>query len=270
LTIRQQHVIITLMEAQTLPNQLLSELGFSVKETSIYLAILQSGKITPAQIAKLTKINRTTVYAVAKELQRRGVISEDLGSTPAQLIALPPEDLANIIRNDEKDLESKRVLVDKAIEGLSSLAKATKYQVPKIVFIEEEQLEDYLYKQTPLWNKSLLEVDPTWWGFQDPSLVEHYQGWIDWYWQEANPTSIDLKLLTSQGDIEQEMKKREYLRRQIKFWKEATDFSATTWINGDYVVMIMTSARPHYLVEIHDKVMAHNLRQLFKGIWNSI
>lgn len=32
-----------------------------------------------------------------------------------------------------------------------------------------------------------MEKDSTWWGFQDHTFVEHYEKWIDWYWQEVAP-----------------------------------------------------------------------------------
>ena len=34
--------------------------------------------------------------------------------------------------------------------------------------------------------------------------------------------------------------------------------------------MIITNQQPHYLVEIHDTALAHNLREVFKGIWNTL
>jgi len=39
---------------------------------------------------------------------------------------------------------------------------------------------------------------------------------------------------------------------------------------GSYVIFIMTKQRPFYLVEIHDSVIAHNSRELFKTIWEKI
>lgn len=249
---------------------LLRKLGLNSHEVEVYLAVLKAGQIGATELSQVTKINRTTIYSVAKQLVKRGIITEDLGSNKRLFIAKPPQDLDLLLRRQEYDLEEKRHLLQGSMAELEKLAKSAQYSVPKIVFIEEEGVKDYLYRQTDTWNKSLAEVDPTWWGFQDTTLVEDYQDWIDWYWQKANPENIDLKLLTNQTDIEKIMQEKHYGRRQIKFWGEATGFTATTWINGDYVVMIVTREKPHYLVEIYDKTLAHNLRQVFKGIWNSI
>ncbi len=39
------------------------------------------------------------------------------------------------------------------------------------------------------------------------------------------------------------------------------------WINGEYVVVIVTRTHPHYLFEIHDKLLAGNLREVFGRLW---
>lgn len=64
--------------------------------------------------------------------------------------------------------------------------------------------------------------------------------------------------------------KKKFPRREIRFWEASEDFTATTWILGNYVVMIVAQEHPHYLVEIHDAVLSRNLREVFKGIWKSL
>ncbi len=249
---------------------LFRQLGLNTHEAEVYLAILQHGRISATNLSHLTKINRTTIYSIAKQLAKRGIISEDLGSSKRFFVAKSPQDLDILLRRQEHEIEEKRYMLQNAMSELEKLAKTSEYSIPKIVFIEEEGVREYLYKQTPVWNKNLLESDGTWWGFQDPSLVEHYQDWIDWYWQKSNPETINLKLLSSQAPVETEMKDKNYTRRQLKFWQAAEQFSATTWICGNYVIMVVTHKKPHYLVEIYDSVLAHNMRAVFKGIWQSL
>ena len=245
----------------------LKQLGFGDKEILVYLAILEQGKATPATIAKITGVNRTTVYALAKELARKHVITEDFGGDQGYLVALPPGDLKNIVQKEERDLENKRTLVGQAIKELELTVKNTKYSVPKISFIYEEDIEDFLYKQTPAWNDSILKNDGIWWGFQDPGFVENYQSWIDWYWKEAAPKKIVLRLLTNRSETEVEMARRGYERRLMKFWSGGDRLTGTVWVNGDYLVMIVTERRPHYIVQIYDATLTHNMREIFKAFW---
>jgi hypothetical protein len=34
--------------------------------------------------------------------------------------------------------------------------------------------------------------------------------------------------------------------------------------------MVVTNKRPHYLVEIHDQVLARNQREVYKRIWQTL
>ena len=248
-------------------NELLQNLGFGEKEIKVYLTLLQHGKLSPASLAKIVGLNRTTVYSTAKELAQKGVIAEDLGSKSMYLVAKPPQDLELLAKKEEKQLEEKKAIIKNAVEALQGLTKGTQYTIPKIVFVAEDELNSHLHKQTPIWDKSILKYDGTWWGFQDHTFVQNYEKWIDWYWETGSDPKTKLKLLSN--ETAEKIKKKKYERRQINFWQESHNFTATTWILGDFVVMIITNQRPHYLVEIHDAVLAHNMREVFKGIWNS-
>ena len=249
-------------------NELLRTLGFGDKEIVVYLTLLQHDKLSPASLAKIVNLNRSTVYSIAKELVQKGVIAEDLGNKTLYLVAKPPQDLNMLAQHEEKQLQEKRAVIKNAIEELQSLSKGTQYTIPKIIFKAQDEVESHLYKQTPIWDQGMLKYDGTWWGFQDNSFVETYEKWIDWYWEQGSNPKTKLKLLSNEAA--EQIKKKKYDRRQIRFWEQSHSFSATTWILGDYVVMIVTNQRPHYLVEIHDAVLAHNQREVFKGIWKTI
>ncbi len=246
----------------------LGKLGFSDKESEVYLALLQHGTMTPAEIAKLTRISRPTVYSVSKELVKKGVILEDLGGSSRSLIAKQPEDLAILVNREQKALDLKKATVNQAIGELQKIAQSSKYSIPKIAFIPEEDIENYLYKQTPTWNASMKEAQVSCWGFQDPGLVEHYQAWIDWCPQQQDAPLVNL--LSNESDIEQTIQTRGYTNRHIRFWSGASSFTATTWVMGNYIAMINTKHHPFSLIEIHDAMMAENLRQLFSGIWKTL
>lgn len=223
-----------------------------------------------ADIAKLTNINRTTVYAAVKQLVSMGVVYEDSGHATTYLLARPPEQLRIIVDKERAAIQHKENIVQQAVPELQSLLKNPRYSVPKMTFIDEDQLERHFYAQTPIWNKSIMKTDQRWWGFQDHTFVEHYQEWIDWYWSTAPPEGLITQLITNESNIERTMKKKKYQRRKIKFWPQAEQFTGTTWVGGAYVMMVMTKQRPFYMIEIHDAVMAQNMRNLFQGIWNTL
>jgi sugar-specific transcriptional regulator TrmB len=54
----------------------LEKSGFSKKEALVYTALLSSGGAYPSTIAELTKLNRTTVYAIVESLTIKGLVTE--------------------------------------------------------------------------------------------------------------------------------------------------------------------------------------------------
>lgn len=249
--------------------KVLGQLGLGEKEKVIYKLILEHGKIAPALLARLARINRTTVYSVANELKDKGLVEEDLGGKVLYYVPVRELGLEKIIIEEAKKKEEKEKSIRELQKILKNTPESKTYSVPKIRFIDEADLEQFLYEAIPRWYESMLTTDSTWYGFQDHTFVEKFEKWIDWSWDKA-PQPIKLKLLTNESGIEEKMRSKQYHeRRNLKFWNNS-EFTGTQWVVGSYVVMIVTKQRPYYLVEIHDSVMAHNMREVFKTIWQKL
>jgi len=145
---------------------LLSQVGLNENEAAVYVAILEKGKVAPARVAAITDINRTTVYSVAKKLARLGLISEDLGKNVHYFVAKPPENLRNIFKNEREKIREKEKTADEAVEQLKMLTKNVKFSVPKIQFVEENDLDEFMRRRADSWTQSASEIDKTWWGYQ--------------------------------------------------------------------------------------------------------
>jgi predicted transcriptional regulator len=246
--------------------KILINLGLSLKEQTLYKLILDKGKISPTNISRLAKINRTTVYSVAKELIAKGLIVEDLGGKTLYYSPAQEKELERIIKKEKEILGQKEATISELREIIKNTPSSTNYSVPKIRFIDQDDLEAYLYEACPRWTENQLATDTTWWGFQDHSFVEQYRAWIEWFWKKT-PKEIDLKMFSNNSEIEKEMGDKEITRRMIRFWDDKNNFTSTQWIVGEYIISIVTKEKPYYLVEIHDAVMAHNMREVFKKLW---
>ncbi len=244
----------------------LNELGLGNKEIAVYKLILEHGKIAPALLSRLAKINRTTIYSVAKELKEKGLIVEDLGGKTLYYLPVQENELEKIIKKEQENLNKKQSSIKDLQEFLKNAPGSKTYSVPKIRFVEEADIKEYLHTASPKWNENMLTADTTWWGFQDHTFVEEFKDWIVWYWKMA-PKEIDLKLFSNDKEIEKHMVEQKLERRNIRFWSGEEDFTATQWVIGSYIVLIVTNQKPYYLVEIHDSVLAHNMRTLFKRMW---
>lgn len=246
----------------------LLKIGLNQTEIDIYLTLLEHSRLTPANISKITGINRTTVYAATSELLKKGVIEEDLSGKTKYYISLPPERLKDYTKRKISELKKQESIIHSLIPELELLPKSETYSIPKVQFIEGKDIEDFLYKKTPVWEQSMRDInEKTWWGFQDHTFVEDekYLKWIIWYWKQS-AGDIDLKLFTNQSEIEEEMKAKNLPERQMKLWS-GDNFTSTQLVMGEYVVSIVTREKNHYLVQIRDRVLANSIRNLTKRLW---
>jgi predicted transcriptional regulator len=250
----------------------LEPLDLNKSEMALYKAVLKAGQVTPAEVAKVTNLKRTTAYNIARSLVEKGLLVEDATRRPAVFTLADAEQVLTQISKEKKLLEEREQSYQKVAAEISKLTAGKEYVVPTVRFVEEHKIDDFMRKQSLVWDKNMLDIgEPTWWGFQDHTFVEHYGSWIEWYWQRWNE-KMDLKLLSNgaKSEVDFAKKNKHLSRRNIKFWGEALDFYSTTWVVGDYVIMINTRTKPFYLVEIKDKLMAHDQREVFRNLWEMV
>lgn len=249
--------------------QTLGKLGLNDKEVRVYLALLRYGKAKPSVLAKLTKLNRATLYHLAKSLVSKGIIAEDMSGKVLQFVALPARNLDKILEPAKRELKEKESLIKQAISGLKMITAEKSYPVPKIRFIEENNLEKFLFDNLVKWQKEIIATDGIWWGFQDHSFVENYFKWIEatWKTKESLHEGYKAQVFTNDSVVERKLKGRYQPKRGIRFLLD-TNFTATVWICGSYLVMISTHQHPFYLVEIHDEMIAVNMREILKKLWS--
>lgn len=245
--------------------KLLTALGLSSKEVMLYKVVARSGPSTPTILAKATGFKRTTAYSIARGLAEKGLLREDSTKRPRVFALIAPQEVQDVIAEERKRLDVREKLFKQLSEELLKAHSEKIYPVPQIRFVEEDKIESFMYREMPAWDTSMAKYDSTWWGFQDHTFLEHYRKVIEWHWRQA-PKEYTLKLLTNQSIAEAKLRGR-YPRRSIKFWKKDANFITSTWIMGDYVVMLNTHRHPFYLVEIHDATLAHDQREVFKNLW---
>jgi sugar-specific transcriptional regulator TrmB len=251
---------------------LLLGLGLTQKEAETYLAILQHGSLSHTEVAKLTGVNRTTTYNTTKNLIEKGLIKEDLASASKKLVALPASHLDKLLEKDRELLHKRETRLREAKKALQNIATSSHMVIPKIVYIEEKDLEKFLFNETEKWHASLMEKDKCWWGFQDATFPEHFENWLDYSWKIVASDEYRVAIITNDTPVEtKRMSKKSYAkRRDVRFWKESVNFNSTIWIAGDYIITVNTRTHPFYLVEMHDPMLAENLRDIFRAIWKTV
>ena len=83
----------------------LQAIGLSDKEASVYLSLLSVDSASVLELAKKTKINRTTIYFVLESLSKKGLVSEIQQGKKTFFAAEAPERLSTYIERQKVILE---------------------------------------------------------------------------------------------------------------------------------------------------------------------
>jgi sugar-specific transcriptional regulator TrmB len=106
----------------------LEKLDFSETEAKIYLALLQSGPMTVAQLAQAIAINRTAVYPYLSKLQKTGILAEILQNSRKQLVAAEPEKLQYLIQKKEESINAIKETFPEILNTIQSSLKQPKQE----------------------------------------------------------------------------------------------------------------------------------------------
>ncbi|HEY4515286.1 MAG TPA: helix-turn-helix domain-containing protein [Candidatus Paceibacterota bacterium] len=248
--------------------ELLNQLGLSQNEVAVYLSVVKKGKTLPTFVSKETGIKRTTVYGVINTLIAKGLLIENPSKNGKYIQVLSPNNISKLIQKEEHDLSVKRKVVQEATKILEEIYSTKTFAPPKIRFVEEKNLEQFFRDRTPTWHASVLKKGGKWWGFQDKRALEQYEEITDWAWKVA-PEGVELRMISNESPAEKKLQQSTD-KRQIKYWDKQTDFTASTWVGGDYVIFVVVNEKPHYVIELFDALIAHNLREYFKNTWDLI
>jgi sugar-specific transcriptional regulator TrmB len=103
----------------------LEEIGLNDKEARVYIATLELGQGSAADIAKKSGVNRATTYFTLENLMKLGLVS---ASNEEKVQTFSPEDpaqLENIITKQQQELEVKKQSLKGLVEELSSINSAS-------------------------------------------------------------------------------------------------------------------------------------------------
>lgn len=103
----------------------LQDIGLSDKEASIYTALLQYENANVSELAKKTKVNRTTIYSILESLAKKGLVSKINVDKKETYQAEPPERLETFVERQKITLEEQAKRLQDIIPQLKSIQRET-------------------------------------------------------------------------------------------------------------------------------------------------
>ncbi|MFA5107717.1 MAG: helix-turn-helix domain-containing protein [Patescibacteria group bacterium] len=100
--------------------QTLEKLGFSEKESAVYLALLRRGPSAVRALASEAGINRGTTYDILKSLREQGLVSYYHQDTHQYFVAEDPEKLTALLESKQRLLAETKSELSRLIPELKS------------------------------------------------------------------------------------------------------------------------------------------------------
>lgn len=124
----------------------LQTLGFSSKEATVYVAILELGHGTVTEIARKAGINRTTGYDILDSLSNKGIVNVT-GKEPKQEFAAEPPEAVVMYLKREAELAKERIEKAGALLPQLRSVHATQNR-PRVKFYEGSDGLKQVYEDT--------------------------------------------------------------------------------------------------------------------------
>ena len=248
----------------------LEEIGLTEREASLYLSLADLGKATAQLLSKRTKLPRATVYLTLESLAVKGLVTREAKSNTSYFIPNPPSSITLMLKNEQELLRKRLARSERITRELEPLFKGKNFNIPRLKFFEgSESIENMLYQVEDTWYQSIKQRDSIWWGFEDASLFTGYKVWFQHMWDKFSETrKKEVKLRIFSNFAVSEYLEKRFPLTKIRSLPSQYDFSSTTWLMGDYLVIFSTREKPFYGYQIHDAALAENLRTIFKLLWN--
>jgi sugar-specific transcriptional regulator TrmB len=231
----------------------LQELGLNEKEAKIYLTLCKEKICNASKIAKITKINRTTVYLELEHLVNLGLTSYVIKESKRYYQASPPEKLLQM-------LELKKEKIRSIIPDI--LALKGKEETFKIEIYEGKEGLKTLYQDIMNTSKEVCSFGVTGKAFEVlkfefPHIIKKF---LEKGLQARYLANHDSKTLLSA--LPQKNVNIKYLPK--KYYSDVS-----TIIYGEKVAIQSLTGDNIYVIVIKDKTLCKGYKSYFEFMWNS-
>jgi len=115
--------------------QILKNIGFTERESKVYLALLERPNQPASIIAKQCGINRSTTYLVIQDLIKKGIIKSYTKKTIQYFEPVEPKFINNLLEIKENELKEKRNYFMQHLDKLQNISQKEQVK-PKVSFYE--------------------------------------------------------------------------------------------------------------------------------------
>jgi sugar-specific transcriptional regulator TrmB len=238
----------------------LLNLGFSQKEASVYLALLELGQRTVSPIGRLAGINRTTAYDILEGLSAKGLVSVS-GKEPVQeYVAESPEKILKLLdeqlKKDQTNLQQAQNLVPQ-LKSMHNISDR-----PRVKFYEGTEGLKQVYEDTLTAKETILAY---------ANVNEMHKALPDYfpkYYQRRTKKGIHIRavLPSNEAGIERANQDKEEARESALVPPDKYYFSPEINIYDNKVMIASWKEKLGIIIE--SKEIAEAMKTIFVLAWD--
>ena len=238
---------------------ILRDFGLSTKEAQVYLALMEMGKASVAEIAQKAKINRTTTYDILENLANYHLVGRAQGKRK-HFAAEAPELLISYLEQKSKEFKDKSEEAKKLLPEL----KATYNLIPKKPKVKYYDGEDGL---VAMYEHSLTSKTEILSWLNTERTADFAPEYFAEYYKRRAKKNIAIKAIVNDVPTSHEIHTRDKaeLRKMKIIAKEKMDIVPECYIYDDKVSFM--SLREKFGVMIESKDIAEAQRKLYELAW---
>src|SRR3989344_523144 len=237
---------------------LLKNIGFTDKDAKVYVALLKLGDSNIKSLVDETNLPRSTIYTRIKKLYSLGAVEVFQKKRTKYYIAVTPEKLINIVKNNTKELEDH-------IDIFRNTVNAAEPYSSKIKLFEGEEgikliLNDIVDESRPF--LAIVSID-------DMARIarDHFELFIE----RRIEKRLSVRLITNKTRESETLRQKDDEERRItRFVPSQYDFRTATYIYGDKIAMLSLNDKPVLGLIIEDASMANTHRMYFEALWANL
>lgn len=246
----------------------LENLGLQPNEVKVYLALLELGRGTVAQISKSAGLNRTTGYDVLERLTMYGISSRAVISKKKLYVAEPPVRLRQFLENKKRRMEKNLSELGDLLPNLQMLYKTD--LKPTIKFAEGKDEMENIYKHVLDAKSEIYSI------LNLKGYAEIFDELGTYQEQERYRRKIKEKVLAIKSEVALEWYNKTYKGKKLK--QENTEYR---WLEripekfpvgeinifDDTVIVMLSKPGENVAFEIKSQSFADFLKIVFEMAW---
>lgn len=235
--------------------KVIEQFGYRPNTARVYLAGLQLGEATIADIAAKVKLPRTSVQVIVDELHKDGLMNFYVKKRYRYWIAENPEKL--LIRNRERDASLRAVMPE-----LAALRKKGGAKPTAKVFGGPEEIGLILEDMIATKHNILALIAWDEWArlFGTEYMTDLISNRVRHF--------LRMRMLTPKSDLSQKLKSKDSRElRETRFLPERFAIRTTNFIYGNKVAIISLNEKRPTGVLIEDEDVKDTMTVFFEALW---